>query len=97
MDRKVQARVFGYTSLVVTILAWVAFGLSFIRSLPDFFFHYVNAWLVALAVAFFLALMAVVKGSPRWLIPMFFAMLSLFILWFLEMFLGSSAGVGGLV
>jgi len=38
-----------------------------------------------------------VKGSPRWLIPMFFAMLSFFILWFLEMFLGSSAGVGGLV
>ena len=97
MDRKVQAKIFGYTSLVVTILTWVAFGLSFIRSLPDFFFHYVNAWLVALAAAFFLALMAVVKGSPRWLVPMFFAMLSLFILWFLEMFLGSSAGVGGLV
>jgi len=97
MKRKVLAGVFGCTSLVATLVVWILFALSFVRSFPNIYFRFVSEWLGLLAVAFFLALVAVVKGSPRWLIPMFFAMLSFFILWFLEMFLGSSAGVGGLV
>ena len=97
MDSKVRAKIFGYASLVITFLAWVAFGLSFIRSLPDFFFPYAKEWAVVLAVAFFLALAAVAKGSPRWLVALFLALFSLFLLWFIEMFMGASAGVGGLV
>jgi hypothetical protein len=77
-------------------VVWVLFGLSFVRSLPDFFFRYVNEWLAVLAAAFCLALVAVVKSSPRWIVHMFFALISFFLLWFIEMFLGASAGVSGL-
>ena len=96
MDRKAQAKLFGYTSLVCTLVVWVVFALLFVRSLPPYFFRWVNQWLAVLAAAFFLALVAVVKGSPRWIVPMFFALLSFFLLWFIEMFLGASAGVSGL-
>ncbi len=96
MDRKTQAKILGYTSLVCTLVVWIVFGLLFVRSLPPFFFRWVNEWLAVLAAAFFFALVAVVKGSPRWIVVMFFALISFFLLWFIEMFLGASAGVSGL-
>jgi len=97
MDRKAQAKLFGYTGLICTLAVWLVFGLSFVRRLPPYFFRWVNEWLAVLAAAFFLALVAVVKGSPRWLVLMFFALISFFLLWFIDMFLGASAGVSGLV
>ncbi len=96
MDRKAQAKLFGYASVVCTLAVWVVFGLLFVRSLPPYFFRWVNEWLAVLAAAFFLALVAVVKGSPRWIVVMFFSLLSFFLLWGIEMFLRASAGVSGL-
>ena len=87
---------YGYAGLIGTLAVWVVFAFLFVRGLPPYFFRWVNECLAVLAAAFFLALVAVVKGSPRWLVVMFLALISFFLLWFIDMFLGASAGVSGL-